>query len=378
MRLSATDRIIREAELQDDAAVEAAEHPDTEKMSVTPFVTLGIPAPRMPTPLGGGVDIEIEDGYGQDDEEGETQVDAKRSAAALNEMRALQATLHAAAPATATRSDSYTPRGVPPGRPATPAFVTAVGGSAPTPPRLPGFTPPPAYLDDDRPDHMFSSSRIQFGAIAMPRPASTASGWTPATRLPGRVGRRTGLVIAASTAVAVALIAGAWTAKNATPLHTVISRPSSVLPTPLIRGATAATPPRPVRGPVVVATPPAAAPEPTETPPAPTMPEAATVPAPAPAADAAPIPTTTPTGAAPLSKRAQAAAAKKAAIKARVAKKKAALAAAGARRKTRAHQTTRTAVAAPATTARPTAPPPRSADAPRGRADPDDTLPITD
>src|ERR1044071_7650917 len=111
MRLSATDRIIREAERHEDAAVETADHLDTEKVSATPFVTLGIPAPRMPTPLSGGVDIDLDGDDGQD-EEGETQVDAQRSAAALQEMRALQAH-HTPPPALTGHADVLRQRGLP-------------------------------------------------------------------------------------------------------------------------------------------------------------------------------------------------------------------------------------------------------------------------
>jgi len=407
MRLSATDRIIREAAQHDDAAVEAADHPDTEKVSAAPFVALGIPAPRMPTPLNGGVDIDLDSDDGHDDE-GETQVDAQRSAAALKEMRALQPAHHTPAPNLTGRADQVRQRGVPPGRPAgialTPAPVPAASPTttlifgSPGPGAAPAgrssaavvraFAPPPPDVqvdidvDDDRPDQLFSSSRIPLGADPQPPGDVAASGTSWPSHRTGRVSRRTGVAIAASTALAVALIAGAWTTKKPVPESAAMPAPPPVLPSSLRPGDNAPTPPRP-NGPVVVATapPPApaaqAAPEPAEAPPSPAVPEEL-----APTADQAaahaPLPATAPAPPAPLSKRAQAAAAsaaKKAALKARVAKKRAALAAASAKRRARAHKSSK-AVATSAAPSRPTAS--RSADTSRGRGDPDDTLPITD
>ena len=60
---------MREAEQHGDDAVAPISPSDTERVSTVPFTQLGFASPRMPTPLGGGVDInvEIEDAAPSDD-----------------------------------------------------------------------------------------------------------------------------------------------------------------------------------------------------------------------------------------------------------------------------------------------------------------------
>jgi hypothetical protein len=272
MRLSATERIMREAERHDDDVVEPASDGDTEKVSAVPLASLGFASPRMPPPLGGGVDIDID--IDMEDEEGETQVDAQRSANALMQMRTLEATasdgvstshLHLAPPPSPQRG-----HGVPPGRPpisvapsprttARPAVESAGSSTLTYPRRLlgPAIRPEP-IRQGNRSPHLFSSSRLQFGSIdsepAVPATSDAVLG------TPRGVRRRTGILIGVSTAAAVALIAGAWTATQpetippVTSAGTLTSRLAATAP----KGtAPVAAAPPPTVG-VVVATPPAA------------------------------------------------------------------------------------------------------------------------
>jgi len=374
MRLSATDRIIREAHQHDSAAVEAEdERPDTEKVTSAPLVSLGFPSPRMPTPIGGGVDVSFDDD--DDDEEGKTQVDALRSAAALEKMRALQEGNLTPPPMLAGPSGGF--RGVPPGRPSATATVSLVSVPAPsapeafpqrtlmfgaavprsvpaTPRPVPSFDQPPrepAADSGQRP-----SPRRQFEAVPTPSPVVPAS-------IPrrGTVGRRTGFALAAGTAVAVTMLFGSWGARE--PAPAVSARPSAEAPvailapsgdSPEVPAAGMAPPPvpaakmespGPLPGPVV----------------APVVAPPVDPPSPGPA-DRSVMP--------PPPKHAQAATKPARAAKARVAKKKAS----ATKRTARAAGSTHAVAGGGASPGRPA---PGAAQS-RRRADPDDTLPISE
>ena len=269
---------MREAGHHDDVdVVEAANHGDTEKVSAAPFASLGFASPRMPAPLAEGFDIDLDDDAGDDDgdEEGETQVDAQRSANALKQMQALDATApdRASLPALPFELPPSTPhsRGVPPGRPpiaavplpASPSFgrrpaaeTTGVSTLKFPPTIVPPAIQPDPLPGDNGSEHLFSSSRLQFGSLASTPGLSPML--APVLPTPRGVGRRTGILIAISTAAAVALIAGAWTAAQPETIPPVV--PAGTLTSRLTATAPKGTGPVPVAPPptvgVVVATPP--------------------------------------------------------------------------------------------------------------------------
>jgi hypothetical protein len=377
MRLSATDRIIREAQ-HDSDAVEAAEdaHPDTERVTAAPPFSLGYPSPRMPTLLG-DEDDDDDEPY----EEGKTQVDARRSAAALDQMRALQEGILTPPPAAARPAGPL--RGVPPGRPGgtatmmfggmaarpdapAPAAVrVAVPFTEPTPApvrALPSLVQPVA-----QPDNVLAQRRQAAngasGSLRTPTPSPVATLARPA---PGAVGRGTGLAIAGLTAVAVAVILGSWTARRPLPAAAplVLSPPER----PAVPAAPADSPsPSAAVAPVAMVPPPPPAAVPIAPPPV--APAAETVPSSDPAT-APPVADSTETGAASASsaKRARSATRSAKVAKARPAKKKEP----ATRRNQRVSRPARSAVRA--------APGRSSGSQPAGRrqTDPDDTLPISD
>ena len=395
MRLSATDRIIREAQQHESAAVEAEdERPDTEKVTGAPLLSLGFPSPRMPTPVGGGVDVTFDDDDGGADEEGETQVDAKRSAAALDKMRALQEGSLTPPPALVRPSGRY--RGLlPPGAPGGRATIGLVGtpassapevspqttlmygavatriAPAPAAPRpLPSFEQPP--WQPSAPDQPRSSPRRQFDGVPIPSPALGAPA-TPSRRV--SVGRRAGSAVAA--AVAVTVLVGAWSAREVAHVRAVDARPAEVgapLVRPALTSGSGRSPAPPAAGTVVaLETPPSAEPVPAAT---------AKVASPAPTVELVPLlasavaPPVAPTPQAggepsvslspPAPKHAQAATKSPRALKTRSAKKKAF----AAKRTVRTARPTRAVIGGGGAPGRP----PDS----RHHADPDDTLPISD
>lgn len=388
MRLSATDRIIRDAEQHDSAVVQAEDgHPDTEKVAGAPLLSLGFPSPRMPTPLGGGVDVLFDDEDDDEGEEGETQVDAKRSAAALDQMRALQEGGLTPPPALARRSGVH--RGLPHGRPGgtvtglTPTLAPLASDMSPhstlllfgpaaarvapvaqAPERsLPSIHQPARQVEDSRLDPPYSPSP-QLHAVATPLPS------LPQVASPPRsgVGRRTGFAIAAGTALAVTVIVGVWSARGTAP--TPLLSPD-VIPA-LAAGSSRSVADEPAAPSAAV--PPAAVPAPADAPVIPvpaaeTAPAAETVPAAAPSL-AAPGEGSI-TVPAPTSKRAQAAAKSLKVAKARLSRKRAL----SSKRNVRAVRPTRTVGGPGAPTGRPAS---ANASASHGHADPDDTLPISD
>lgn len=392
---------MREAGQHDDAhAVVPAEHGDTEKVSAAPFAALGFASPRMPPLEGFDVDVNLDDG-GDEDEEGETQVDAQRSADALKRMRALEAAAGGSRDAVPNDAPSAPPhgRGLPPGRPLiaavpVPASPSLARRLAAEPAGVSTLKFPPIVVSsaiqpeppssDDRPEHLFSSSRLQFGSVASaPAHPAASDADLVAPRSRG-VGRRMGILIAISTAVAVALIAGAWTATQPETIPPVASGgtltsrltarvpkgtgPIPAAPPPTV-GVVVATPPpapSPPAEPLAAAIEPLAVPAPAEGAPAHPLAEAAPAPvaiAPAPASVAP-----TSTRGAVTSKRAVAAAAKKARLtrKAQAAANKRRLRAQSASKAASATASPRPSATRPAAPAR------------GGHGDPDDTLPPTD
>lgn len=389
MRLSATDRIIREAQQHDSAAVAGTdEHPDTDKVSGPPLLSLGFPGPRMPRPLG-DVDVSFDDQDDDDDayEEGETQVDAKRSAAALDQMRALQEEGKLTPPPVLTRrSDRH--HGLPPGRPGGSATLGLVPAPTPAPQGFPKTmlifaapaSRPSAASLKSMPAAATPAPVATPAPMAMPAPAFRQTGGqldavrtptpTPAPRR-GRVGRRTGFAIATTTAIAVTVILGSWTDRQSTPAPAVTAGPSSVA-APVVRPVTVAASDsaagRP-SGTVAAAAPPAPAAEPATAPAAitPPAPPIALIPSPAPAAPLPAAATTEDQAPAPVrsTKHAQAAVRAAKIVKARLAKKKAL----ASKKNMRGSRPTRAGgVAAGRSSAGAAA---------RGRSDPDDTLPIS-
>jgi len=190
MRLSATERIMREAENEAAAA------------SPVPARLPGMVDAR-PEDAGGAVDVDLRDFSSgiavgaEDDEEGKTQVDVKRSAEALQKLRSYGG---APPPPPASASASWPAPakpglrpagGLPPGRPA-----AAISVAPPPQPALPTPRPQPALLGPPEPSRV----SVSFEGEVFRRPKS--------------VGRRMGMLIAAATAVSVAVTAGAWTARS--------------------------------------------------------------------------------------------------------------------------------------------------------------------
>jgi|GEM_PF-7089594 len=419
MRISATDRIIREAQQHDSAAVEAGadEHPDTDKVSGPPLLSFGLPG-RRPSPSFGDADSRFDDDDEDDPEayeEGETQVDAMRSAAALDQMRALQDEGKLTPPPVrARRSGRH--HGLPPGRPVGGAKLglvppVAVKGFPQTmlmfaaasrpsatpsePAPLPAAllaTPPPAAALPTPPPAAPLLIPAAAAPVAPPRnqpPRRTAEPFE-AVRTPSpaplllhrraRVGRRTGFAIAATTAIAVTLILGSWTDRESLSRHAVVARPAEEGPPVVEPAAPAATVP-PSADPsaaLVAVAPPAAvavpvSPSPAPVPPPPAAPPVITPPAQShtlvsPPAPKAPVAAASTDEVSPLtkraSKRAQAAASSARVAKARLPKKKAL----ASKKNVRAAKSSR-AGGVGRTSAGP---------ASRGHSDPDDTLPISD
>jgi len=355
MRISATDRIIREAQQHDSAAVDARadEHPDTDKVSGPPLLSFGLSASR-PSRSFGDAHAGFDDGDEDDEEayeEGETQVDAKRSAAALDQMRALQDEGKLTPPPVRTRR-SGRHHGLPPGRPgggaklglvppvASPGFPQTMLMFAPAaraaaampsdPPRL--ATPAPAaqpaapshqplrrtedrfdavgtatqsaplsYQPPRRTEDRFDAvgTATQSAPLTYQSPRRTEERFdavmtpTPAPLSLGRqarVGRRAGFAIAATTAIAVTVILGSWTDRERGLTQAVVAHPADVT-APVVKSVPAAAgdemPGRPSAGLVA---------EPPEAPvaPAPSAPLAVSPPAPSPALVAASVPVETP------------------------------------------------------------------------------------
>jgi len=405
MRLSATDRIIREAQQHDSAAVEAQEdpHPDTEKVTAAPLFSLGIPSPRMP-PMGGGFDLslggdELEDG---EEEEGETQVDAKRLAAALDQMRGGPeggpGRLQTLPPSPATPRPSAPYRGVPPGRPGgtaslalAPALAPLVSNASPTStlvmfgragsmpagaaPATARVTPSSPGQSSWQPEDVPAPAFLvppprQPRAVRTPTPSPVAA---PAPAARSGVGRGAGFAIAGLTAIAVAVVTGAWTARDTGSAGPPFG-PSTAMAPAVTTGAShpvVAAGPGPTA--VAVAAPPSPAIEPIPPSAAPPVPVAETAPAavtpPAAVEPTPPATASTETVAPPApSKHARGAAKAAKVAKARPARKKAAI--------RRNDHAPRPARAIP--TARTSAGHGAGGQPPgRGRTDPDDTLPIS-
>lgn len=387
MRVSATDRIIREAEQHDSAAVRAEDgHPDTEKVTAAPLLSVGFPSPRMPTPLG-GVDVLFDQDEDDEGEEGETQVDAKRSAAALDQMRAMQEGGLTPPPVVTRRSGVH--RGLPTGRPvggATGGLTPSLVPLAPEPSphsTLLMFGPAAARLSAiasasalarplstfDQPsgppgvDRLRPSPPAPFSAVPAPTPPAVVS--SPA-RARG-VSRRAGFAITAATAAAVTVIVGGWTARDVAPARQPSApSPSLIAPTSPGPGQSAVTRPA---GPAHTVVPPAS---PVAVPAsAPSSPSAVDAPAPLAAAPLPPAPAAADTSPPPVSRRAQPAAKPAKLAKARLAKKRAT----ATKRNQRGARPSRAMLGAGAAPGSASSAGPSAS---RRRSDPDDTLPISD
>jgi len=280
-RLSATDRIIREAL--------AAEEGEAGQSLVGGRPSLGGGAPlwseptpqpsgTVPNPIGTVPNQMFPDERVDDDDL--TQVDFDRSAVALEKLRSLDTRPNRTGQGEASPASNRRPSRVPPTRPL-PAALAAPPPAAPGSPRrglppggptrslfaAPPEAPAPGKSSGALPPTALPSTEAASAVPVAPAPSGFQS---LSLRHPPRVGRRIGLIIAAATAATVAPVIGAWTAH--------LEKSSSLdgeATAALIAPASPAGPDRSAVAALVVPTPPAPPPAPAPEPPAGPAPTAA-------------------------------------------------------------------------------------------------------
>jgi len=369
--LSATERIIRDAEAAEARRSAADERP--AEAIVLPDWSEPTPSPPGPLPEANTEPKAVPmfaDGYPEYDDlsDGITRVDLNRSALALEKLRAFDAQ----PPSGGIRSAGLTAGGQP-----SPVAQRAlpVSGAATAMAELPGVPrrgPPPGrpiQLADapspELPAPRGPSAALPESAAPMAEPlVAVHRSRSLSLRHPPRVGRRVGLVIAAATAAAVAPLIGSWTSR----FESAASARGGAEASPVSATAPSVTS---IPAPQAIATVvvPAAAPDPGPGSPSParqpTLPLEPPGKVPASSPDSAERGAPSDSGA-------------KARLLAAVEPRPAHRSSGGKKSRQRAHQTKVTTVAAqPAAAPRAAGPSPGSARRdPRPSGDPDDTLPI--
>ena len=241
--LSATERIIREAEAAEARRSAAAEGP----------APAGVAAPwSQPTPVPDAVTGPMfADGYLDYDDlsDGVTRVDLNRSALALEKLRAFDSQSSPAGARQAALGTGTSPSPLPPQPASTDARAASAAESASRPRRgpPPGRPTPPSEASwTDPPEPRTSSAALREMAAPVAEPPLAAHrSRSISLRHSPRVGRRLGLVIAAVTAAAVAPLVGSWTSRfeNAASARGGAEAPSIGSPIPSSPAASAAPPP---------------------------------------------------------------------------------------------------------------------------------------